>query len=92
LSPGDPSGVSRTLQASVHVFAVKTTRCNRAAAEEGNTFKSADLSAKTLAEADVVVLTTNHSAFDINFIKENARLIVDMRNMIKENSEKVYKL
>lgn len=33
LSQGDPFGVSRTLQASVHVFAVKTKRCNRTAAE-----------------------------------------------------------
>jgi UDP-N-acetyl-D-glucosamine dehydrogenase len=39
-----------------------------------------------------VVLTTNHAAFDIEFIKENARLIVDMRNMIKESSDSVYKL
>jgi UDP-N-acetyl-D-glucosamine dehydrogenase len=38
------------------------------------------------------VLTTNHSAFDVEFVKKYARLIVDMRNMVKEASEKVYKL
>lgn len=53
---------------------------------------SISLSPKTLANADVVVLTTNHDAFDMKFIKENAKLIVDMRNMIKNASEIVYKL
>lgn len=67
-----------------HIPCVKTN--------EGREFKSTVLSVETLAKADVVVLTTNHSAFDIEFIKENARLIVDMRNMIKEGTEKVYKL
>ena len=67
-----------------HIPRVKTNH--------GITYQSADLSAKTLAEADVVVLTTNHSAFDVDFIKSHAKLIVDMRNMIKEASEKVYKL
>lgn len=59
---------------------------------EGRTFKSSDLSAKTLAEADVVVLTTNHKDFDIAFIQKHAVLIVDLRNMIEEASENVYKL
>lgn len=59
---------------------------------DGKEYQSVELTAETLAQADVVVLTTNHSAFDVEFIKENARLIVDMRNMIKEAGEKVYKL
>ncbi|MFO7864971.1 MAG: hypothetical protein R6U85_13315 [Salinivirgaceae bacterium] len=55
--------------------------------------------------ADVVALTTNHSAFDMNFIQKHAQMILacpvklpqvvfhrDMRNMIKESSDKVYKL
>jgi len=58
----------------------------------GNTLNSADLSAEALAEADCVVLTTNHDAFDMDFIKTHSKLIVDMRNMIKESSETVYKL
>ncbi|MCF8362485.1 MAG: hypothetical protein K9G70_07665 [Prolixibacteraceae bacterium] len=54
--------------------------------------------------ADVVALTTNHSAFDIDFIQEHSQMIVacpvklpqvvfhkDMRNMIKEANDKVYK-
>ena len=54
--------------------------------------QSVDLTAEALQIADCVVLTTNHAAFDIEFIKENARLIVDMRNMIKDSSDTVYKL
>jgi UDP-N-acetyl-D-glucosamine dehydrogenase len=58
----------------------------------GTSLKSVLLNAENLQNADCVVLTTNHDAFDIEFIKEHARLIVDMRNMVKEASEKVYKL
>ncbi len=56
------------------------------------TYHSIPLTKKVLIESDVVVLTTDHATFDIELIKQNAGLIVDMRNMIKENSEKVYKL
>lgn len=58
----------------------------------GNRFESSELNAETLGVADCVVLTTNHSAFDVEFIKEHSKMIVDMRNMIEEASETVYKL
>jgi len=58
----------------------------------GHNFNSVELSAETLGAADVVVLTTNHSAFDVEFIQQHAKLIVDLRNMIKEGGENVYKL
>jgi UDP-N-acetyl-D-glucosamine dehydrogenase len=58
----------------------------------GLALNSVILSKETLQMADCVVLTTNHDAFDINSIKEHARLIVDLRNMVKETSENVYKL
>jgi len=58
----------------------------------GNKLASADLSAEALAQADCVVLTTNHAAFDVKFIQQHAGLIVDLRNMVKESSEKVFKL
>lgn len=58
----------------------------------GNTYSSLELTQETLSSADVVVLTTNHSAFDISFIQQHAKLIVDLRNMIKEGGENVYKL
>ena len=67
-----------------HVPVVKTNG--------GNKLNSAELSAETLAQADCVVLTTNHDAFDMEFVQKHARLIVDMRNMVKEASDKVYKL
>jgi UDP-N-acetyl-D-glucosamine dehydrogenase len=58
----------------------------------GHNFSSIELTAETLNSADVVVLTTNHSAFDVAFIQQHAKLIVDLRNMIKEGGENVYKL
>ncbi len=63
-----------------------------ATADNKGTLKSVDLTAEALENADVVVLTTNHAAFDVEFIRQHAKLIVDMRNMIKESSDKVYKL
>lgn len=58
----------------------------------GHNFNSIDLTPEILNEADVVVLTTNHSVFDVTFIQQYAKLIVDLRNMIKESGENVYKL
>lgn len=60
--------------------------------EEGNRFESVELNHLALAEADCVVITTNHSVFDADYIQEHSKLIVDMRNVIKEASDKVYKL
>ena len=67
-----------------HIPKVKTNN--------GNQFESVELNKQTLISADCVVLTTNHDAFDVEFIKVHANLVVDMRNMIKESSDKVYKL
>jgi UDP-N-acetyl-D-glucosamine dehydrogenase len=58
----------------------------------GLSLHSVDLTAEVLEKADCVAITTNHSAFDIAFIQQHAKLIVDMRNMIKEASDKVTKL
>ncbi|MDX8338065.1 nucleotide sugar dehydrogenase [Draconibacterium sp. IB214405] len=58
----------------------------------GSGFESLDLSGSVLADADCVVITTNHSHFDAGLIEKHSRLIVDLRNVIKEASEKVYKL
>ena len=59
---------------------------------EGREYKSVSLSKETLQNADIVVLTTNHSIFDIDFIQKHSKMIVDLRNMLMESSEKVYKL
>ena len=54
--------------------------------------RSIELTADALQNADCVVLTTNHKAFDVEFIQQHAKLIVDLRNMVKEAGENVYKL
>ena len=59
---------------------------------EGREFTSTDLSTEALAKVDVVVLTTNHKDFDIGFIKKHAGLIVDLRNMVEERSDTIFKL
>ena len=64
----------------------------KATTHEGRTYQSTELTAEALAAADCVVLTTNHKVFDMEFVKEHAKLIVDMRNMIEEASDNVYKL
>ncbi len=46
----------------------------------GQEFRSVGLERALLRETDCVVITTNHRAFDVNWIIENARLIVDTRN------------
>ncbi|PIE49968.1 MAG: UDP-N-acetyl-D-glucosamine dehydrogenase [Flavobacteriales bacterium] len=58
----------------------------------GKDLTSVELTAETLKNADCVVLTTNHKAFDVDFIKKNAKLIIDLRNMISEKSDTVFKL
>lgn len=58
----------------------------------GRVFKSVELSKDEIENADIVVLTTNHKDFDVEFIKQHAKLIVDLRNMVEEASEKVIKL
>lgn len=67
-----------------HIPTIKT--------HDNSSLSSIELTELELKEADCVVLTTNHDAFDMEFIQKHARLIVDMRNMVKEASEKVYKL
>jgi UDP-N-acetyl-D-glucosamine dehydrogenase len=59
---------------------------------KGFTFQSVSLTREELNEADCVVLTTNHKVFDLELIKSHARLIVDLRNMVGERSERIFKL
>jgi len=58
----------------------------------GKALKSVELSTELLKEHDLIVTTTNHSVYNSAFITENAKLIVDLRNMIEKNTEKVFKL
>jgi UDP-N-acetyl-D-glucosamine dehydrogenase len=60
----------------------------------GHRLTSVALDTQTLQDADAVVISTKHSAFDPLTILENARLIVDMQNLIPgtDDGDKVYKL
>ncbi|WAM32937.1 nucleotide sugar dehydrogenase [Caldicellulosiruptor morganii] len=59
----------------------------------GKQYVSVDLSAESLRQYDIVVITTDHSKYDYQFIVEHAKLIFDTRNATKGiKSEKVYKL
>ena len=56
--------------------------------------KSTDLTEKALRKADVVLLITDHSAYDYDLIERHARCIVDTRGAFRKNgikSGKVYR-
>ena len=56
--------------------------------------ESVELSAENLAKYDCVLISTDHSVYDFDFIAEHAQLIVDTRNAtdkITQNKEKIVK-
>jgi UDP-N-acetyl-D-glucosamine dehydrogenase len=50
---------------------------------------SEPLTAEYLASQDCLVVATDHSAYDWEFIAKHARLIVDTRNATKQVAHKV---
>ncbi|MFP3937728.1 MAG: nucleotide sugar dehydrogenase [Phycisphaerae bacterium] len=55
---------------------------------------SRDLSADMLGEYDAVLISTDHSAYDYDFIVANSQLVVDTRNAtsdVKQGREKIVK-
>lgn len=53
---------------------------------EGNeTYESVPLTSAGLSSYDCVIVSTNHSSFDYNMVADNAGLIVDTRNVFKNN-------
>ncbi len=60
--------------------------------DEGRLYNSSKFTPELLKSMDCVVVSTNHDAFDAEYIKKHSKLIVDLRNLIKEPSENVYKL
>jgi UDP-N-acetyl-D-glucosamine dehydrogenase len=58
----------------------------------GHSLKSVELTELLLQQSDCVIITTNHSVFNPDFIEKHSQLVVDLRNLIKQPSEKVYKL
>ncbi len=59
---------------------------------DGYTFSSVELCVKNLSNADVVVITTKHSVYDFEIIKQYSNIIVDLQNAFRQNSENIYKL
>ncbi len=56
--------------------------------------KSVDLTAENLAKYDCVLISTDHSAYDWDFIVKHAQLVVDTRNATKnvlEHRDKIVK-
>ena len=56
--------------------------------------ESQELTPEFLAEQDCVLIATDHSAYDYDFIVKNSRMILDTRNATKEvtqGREKIYK-
>ncbi|MDR2036312.1 MAG: nucleotide sugar dehydrogenase [Bacteroidales bacterium] len=58
----------------------------------GNSFSSIELSPENLSDADVVVISTKHSAYDFEMIRKHAKMIVDLQNAYSQNEENIYKL
>ncbi len=60
----------------------------------GSEFRSVELTPENLGAADVVVITTDHSDYDAEFIVEHAKSVVDTRNLTKniKNNDKISKL
>jgi len=59
----------------------------------GKQYTSVDFTAESLGQYDIVVITTDHSKYDYQFIVDNAKLIFDTRNATKGiKSDKIYKL
>ena len=54
---------------------------------EGLALESVPLSASELAGSDCVLIAAAHTAYDANFIVDNAQLVVDTRNMTKHVTE-----
>lgn len=56
--------------------------------------ESVELTAAFLAQQDCILIVTNHTAFDYQFILEHSRLIIDTRNatrLIESDREKIMK-
>ena len=63
--------------------------------EQGRYYIGRELTDELIESADCVVFTTNHSRFDAKRIAEKAKLVVDMRNAVKNvaiEDGKVFKL
>lgn len=61
----------------------------------GKHYVSVKLTEEILKDADIVIITTDHSKYDYDFIVKNAKVVFDTRNATKEvleNRDKIIKL
>jgi UDP-N-acetyl-D-glucosamine dehydrogenase len=60
----------------------------------GTLFKSIELNEKTISDADLVIITTDHSDYDYDFVVKHAKVVLDTRNAAKAvvNRDKIHKL
>ena len=58
----------------------------------GKLYESVALTEGVLQAMDAVVLVTDHSVFDYNFITDHCKLLLDTRNAVKESRKNVCKL
>ncbi|MDQ3208336.1 MAG: nucleotide sugar dehydrogenase, partial [Gemmatimonadota bacterium] len=54
--------------------------------EDGQEFRSVELTPEVVAAADCVMVVTDHSAVDYRMIKRHARLVVDTRNALPKEA------
>ena len=57
----------------------------------GNTLESIDLNEETVKQFDLLLLATNHDAFDYELIRKHATQIVDTRGIYREAEEHIVK-
>ncbi len=57
----------------------------------GLELKSVPLTTALLKRSDAVVISTDHTAYDYDWIVKNARLVVDSRNAVKRRRKNVVK-
>lgn len=50
---------------------------------KGNTYHSTSLAAPVLQQADLVILLTMHTAYDYEWLQQNAKIIFDTKNALK---------
>jgi UDP-N-acetyl-D-glucosamine dehydrogenase len=58
---------------------------------KANSKQSVPLTEENLSKYDCVVIVTDHSVYDPDFIVRHANLVVDTRGLIKDKNEKVVK-
>lgn len=58
----------------------------------GINLKNVSLDGENVRKYDCVVIVTNHSSVDYNFIRKNAKLIFDTRNVYKKDFDNVVRL